>query len=125
MNAIKRALASALLVVMLAVSARSQEPPPSAEPEVRVQAEPEAQPTRIPRSHDPRLALTAAFLNIGYVPLRLAVVAVGAVLGGFTGFITFGDLAAAQAVWGLTNGPMVITPEMLDGTEHWQFSDYD
>ena len=77
------------------------------------------------RLHDPRLALTAAFLNIGYVPLRIAVVAVGAVLGGFTGFITFGDLAAAQAVWGLTNGPMVITPEMLAGTEHWQFSDYD
>jgi len=112
MTVVTRAVVACLLVVLLAVPAGAQE----------LTQEPGA-PARIERSHDPRLALTAAFLNIGYVPLRLAITAVGAVLGGFTGFITFGDLAAAQAVWGLTDGPMVITPEMLLGTEPCCFND--
>jgi len=103
----RRVLVAALLAALLASAARAQEPAP------------------IVRSRNPRLAVTAVILNVLFIPPRLAVTAVGAVLGGFTGFITFGDLEAAQAIWGLTDGSMVITPEMLEGTERFHWSAYD
>ena len=77
------------------------------------------------RTHNPRLVITAMLINIVYVPVRFALTGVGAVLGGFAGFITFGDRAAAESMWGLTDGSMVITPEMLEGTEQFHFSAYD
>ena len=107
MTMLKRAVGAGVLAVLLAGTAAAQEPAP------------------IVRSRNPRLAATAVLLNIGYIPIRLALTAVGAVLGGFTGFITFGDLEAAEAIWGLTDGSMVITPEMLEGTEAFHFSAYD
>jgi hypothetical protein len=100
-------LVVSLLLALLAGSARAQEPAP------------------IARTHNPGLALAALGINMVYIPVRLGLTAAGAVLGGLTGFMTFGDRAAAQAVWGLTDGSMVITPEMLEGTEPWHFSAYD
>jgi hypothetical protein len=64
-------------------------------------------------------------INILYVPVRLVVTIFGAFLGGFSGFITLGDLAAAESMWGLTDGSAVITPEMLEGTEEFRCSAYD
>jgi hypothetical protein len=83
------------------------------------------EPAAIVRSHNPRLAATAALLNIGYVPLRMMVTLVDGLLGGFVGFITFGDKSAADSIWALTSGPQVITPEMLEGTERWHMGAYD
>ena len=103
----RRAVAAALLTAVLAGAARAQEPAP------------------IVRSHNPGLAAAAAFIDIFFIPVRFAVTAVGGVLGGLTGFITFGDLAAAESIWGLTDGSMVVTPEMLEGTEPFHFSAYD
>ena len=107
MSIVRRVVAVAVLAAVLAGSAGAQEPAPVA------------------RTRDPRLAATAVILNIFYVPVRFTLTAVGAVLGGFTGFITLGDREAAQAIWGLTDGSMVITPEMLQGTEQFHFSAYD
>ena len=100
-------IALTVLAALLAGTAVAQEPAP------------------IVRSHDPRLAATAALLNIFYVPPRIALTALNAVFGAFTGFITFGDKAAADAIWGLTSGPQVITPDMLEGTERWHLGEYD
>lgn len=97
----------AALAVVLAGTARGEEPAP------------------IARTHSPGLAASAALLNIVYVPPRVALTAVNAFLGAFAGFITFGDKSAADAIWGLTNGPQVITPEMLEGTERWHLGEYD
>ena len=97
-----------LLVVLLASGAVAQEPA-----------------TKIQRSHNPRLVGTAVIINLVYVPVRLMLVAAGGFLGGFAGFITLGDLAAAESIWGLTDGSAVITPEMLEGTEEFHFSAYD
>ena len=107
MRVTSRIVIAGLLVALLSGGARAQD------------AEP------IQRSHSPGLAAASALINVVYVPVRLAVTAVGAVLGGFTGFITFGDKAAADAIWGLTDGSMVVTPEMLEGTERFHFSAYD
>ncbi len=107
MTVTSRTVATGLLVALLGAGARAQEAAP------------------IQRSHSPGLAAAATLINVVYVPVRFALTAVGAVLGGFTGFITFGDKAAAEAIWGLTDGSMVITPEMLEGTEEFHFSAYD
>jgi len=84
-----------------------------------------AQEHRIQRTRNPRLVGTAVMINLVYVPARLALIAVGGVLGGLAGFITLGDRAAAESIWGLTDGSAVITPEMLEGTEEFHFSAYD
>jgi len=107
MNWGRQTIAVTALVATLAATAVAQQPAP------------------IVRSHDPRLAASAALLNILYVPPRIALTAVTGFLGAFTGFITFGDLAAAESIWGLTSGPQVITPEMLEGTERWHLGEYD
>ena len=107
MTWVRQSIAVAALVAVLAGTAAAQEPAP------------------IVRIHDPRLAATAALLNILYVPPRIMLTAVTGFLGAFTGFITFGDLTAAESIWGLTSGPQVITPEMLAGTERWHLGEYD
>jgi hypothetical protein len=107
MTVIGRAIAAGLLAALLATAAAAQEP------------------AKIVRTHDPRLAITATLINTVYVPARIMWTAVGGFLGGFTGFITFGDLEAAQGIWGLFNGSQVVTPEMLEGTEKFHWSGYD
>lgn len=108
MRVCRGAVAVLLFAVVLATSAVAQEPG-----------------AKIQRSHNPRLVGTAVIVNMFYVPVRLMLVAVGGVLGGFAGFITLGDRAAAESIWGLTDGSAVITPEMLEGTEAFHFSAYD
>jgi hypothetical protein len=107
MTVFSRVIAVGLLVIVLGGVGQAQEPAP------------------IVRSHNPGLAAAALFINMVYIPVRLGLTAVGAVLGGLTGFMTFGDLEAAESMWALTDGSMVITPEMLEGTERWHFSGYD
>lgn len=107
MTVTSRTAVVGLLVALLGAGAGAQEAAP------------------IQRSHNPGLAAAVTLINVVYVPVRLALTAVGAVLGGFTGFITLGDKAAAEAIWGLTDSSMVITPEMLEGTERFHFSAYD
>jgi hypothetical protein len=107
MKLTRHAIVAAALAVLLGTAAVAQEQPP------------------IKRTHSPRLVGTAVLVNIVYVPFRLALFAVGAVLGGFTGWILMGDQAGAESMWGLTDGSAVITPEMLEGTEEYRFSAYD
>lgn len=107
MHRVRHILPALTLTLVLAGAAAAQEPAP------------------IARSRNPRLAATAALLNVLYVPPRVALTFVNAFLGAFTGFITFGDKEAAEAIWGLTSGPQVITPEMLEGTERWHLGEYD
>jgi hypothetical protein len=86
---------------------------------------PDEPPFEPPPPISPRLALTAALINVVYLPLRVALTGVTAVVGGLTGFMTGGNQEASDAVFGLTNGPQVITPAMLDGRERWHLGEYD
>jgi hypothetical protein len=107
MKLTRHAIVAVTLAALLCSAAAAQERPP------------------IKRSHNPRLVGTAVLVNIVYVPFRLVLFTVGAVLGGFTGFMLMGDEAGAESMWGLTDGSAVITPEMLEGTEEYRFSAYD
>jgi len=104
MNIGRQTAAALLLAALLGTPAAAQEPTP------------------VVRTHNPGYAATAALLNIGYIPLRFAVTAVGGVLGGFTGFITMGDHTAADGIWAFFDGSQVITPEMLQGTEEFRWT---
>jgi hypothetical protein len=107
MKRTRRTVMAAMLAMLLGTAALAQESP------------------RIQRSHNPRLVGTAVLINIVYVPFRMVLFAAGGVLGGLTGLITLGDVAAAESMWGLTDGSAVVTPEMLEGTEEFHFSAYD
>jgi hypothetical protein len=123
MKICRGAVAILLLVGVLATSSVAEEAR-WAEDHAQAPVELGDRPRYIPR-YSPRLAGTAMIVNTVYVPLRLALVAVGGVLGGFAGFITLGSLGAAESIWGLTDGSAVITPAMLEGTEEFHFSAYD
>jgi len=107
MSVTRKGVVAALLATLLATAAVAQEPAP------------------VVRTHSPGLAATAALINLVYVPTRMMLIAAGGFLGGFTGFITFGDKAAAEGIWGLFDGSAVVTPEMLDGAEKFHWSAYD
>jgi len=68
------------------------------------------------------LAVSAAFLNLIYVPTKMVVAIGGALLGGFVGWATGGDTRAAYGVWvPAASGTYVLTPDTLDGTKPLQF----
>lgn len=73
------------------------------------------------RAPDPGTSLLAALSNIIYFPLRFTITVVTAEVGGFTGWMTGGDAAAAQAVWQSTDGQAYITPELIEGRERLRF----
>jgi hypothetical protein len=75
------------------------------------------EPYQQEREPSPGLALTAAFANVVFFPVRLGVTVFGGVLGGFTGFMTAGNEEAADDVWGLFEGQNILTPEILSGKE--------
>jgi hypothetical protein len=75
------------------------------------------------RNPDPGTALSAATLNVLFVPVRVGVTAVGAVLGGATGWLTAGNREAARSVWYVFDGPQVLQPEMLYGREAVEIGD--
>lgn len=66
----------------------------------------------------------AITINLVYVPVRFVFTVVGAALGGMEGILSAGNESAADKIWGLTDGPQVITPAMLEGRERWTFSRY-
>ena len=69
------------------------------------------------REPDPGAALSAVVWNIVYFPVRFVGFIIGAELGGVTGFMTAGNLQAAQDVWGMFDGQGVISPEIVRGEE--------
>ena len=75
------------------------------------------------RAHrpEPGEAIGAAFINVVFLPFRLAATTAVAVLGGFTGFMTGGDRRAAWDVFNLAGGDQIITPGMLNGRERFRF----
>jgi hypothetical protein len=107
MSIIGRSLAVGVLVALLGSGAVAQESAP------------------IARTHDPVLATCAAMIDVVYLPFRIATTLVGGVLGGFVGFITLGDRAAAESIWALSDGSQIVTPEMLEGVEPFHWTGYD
>ncbi len=77
------------------------------------------------REPHPGAALLAAFANTVFTPVRVAVTAVGAELGGVTGLLTAGNENAANDVWGLFGGQNVLQPEVLRGKEPLRFGAYE
>ncbi len=84
----------------------------------------EDDPSRVPHDRQPRAAITAALMNVVFLPVRLMTTFMGAELAGVTGLLTGGNVRAADDVFDLVNGSQVITPEMLDGKEHFHLSAY-
>ena len=71
------------------------------------------------REPHPGAAALAAVSNIVFMPVRVAMAAVGGGLGGLTGWLTAGNINAARDIWGLPpfDGQMYLQPEMLYGEE--------
>jgi hypothetical protein len=70
-------------------------------------------------------SLLAGLSNVVYFPLRFTITVATAEVGGFAGWLTGGDRAAAHAVCQSTDGPAYIRPEVIEGRErlrfgHWQ-----
>jgi hypothetical protein len=107
MRYFRRGLAAVGLVALLAGAAPAQMEAPVA------------------REPHPGAALLAAFANIVFTPVRVAVTAVGAELGGVTGLLTAGNEKAANDVWGLFRGQNVLQPEVLQGREPLRFGTYE
>ena len=72
---------------------------------------------------DPGTALLTATLNTIFIPVRVGATAVGAGLGGLTGWLTAGNHEAARSVWYVFDGPQVLQPQMLYGREAVGFGD--
>jgi hypothetical protein len=128
MTVVHRALAATLLtVVCLRGPALAGAPnyEPSDVPPEALQEYVQSVETQGPHHPSPRLVGSAVLINLVYVPVRLAVTAVVAVLGGLTGMLTFGDQPSAQSIFALADGPQVITPAMLEGTERWHVGAHD
>lgn len=70
-----------------------------------------------PHTPHPGSAALAAAANVVFVPVRLAVTAVGGLVGGMTGWLTAGNQRAAQDIWNLTDGQGFLQPQMLYGEE--------
>ena len=77
------------------------------------------------REPDPRVGLSAAFINLFYVPVRFPATVVGAVVEGATGWLTAGNQHAADDAFGLFDGTQVITPEIIEYRERFRFNGYD
>jgi len=64
------------------------------------------------------MSVGAAAASIVYFPVKFAVGVVGALLGGFGGFVTGGNERTAEGVWRpLTGGTYFITPDVLEGQQ--------
>ena len=67
------------------------------------------------------ISLAAALMNVVYFPVRLAITAVTGEVGGLTGWLTGGDVPAAQSIWSATDGQPYIKPAILEGRERLRF----
>ncbi len=77
------------------------------------------------RTPQPRAAITAALMNVLFLPVRIPVTVIGAHVAGLTGFLTGGNRHAADDVFGLVDGTQVVTPRMLEERRGFRFSSYD
>ena len=79
------------------------------------------------RAPQPGAAALAAVGNIVFAPIRFAVMAVGAELGGMVGWLTAGNETAARDIWQLPpfDGQAFLQPEMLDGEQPLDFGAYE
>jgi hypothetical protein len=110
MRQAKRAMAAALMVILLAGAARAQN---------------HQDPNDEGHERDPGAAVGAALINIVYMPLRIVTTFLGAEFAGFVGFMTGGDVRAANDTFDLVNGSQIVTPDMLDGKEPFHVNGYD
>jgi hypothetical protein len=112
--------ASGALLLLLAVVVAT---PVWAAEQMLAGEEPAAQMTETPAglTPDAGASLLAALTNIVYFPLRLTITLATAEVGGFTGWLTGGNEAAARAVWQSTDGQAMITPEVIEGREPLRF----
>lgn len=107
MMALQRLVTTVALVALLAASAGA---------EMTVPAE---------RQSLPGAAAVAMFSNLVYVPIRFAVTVVSAELGGLTGFLTGGNKANAEDIWGVFDGQAILTRPMVQGEEPVRFGRYE
>ncbi len=77
------------------------------------------------REPRPGASALAAAGNIIFMPLRVVVTAIGAELGGLTGFLTAGNTYAAKDIWGLVDGQQYLQPDMMYGEEPVEFGHYE
>ena len=66
-------------------------------------------------------SLLAATTNLVYVPIRFAVTASAAELGGLTSWLTGGNPQAGEGVSGVMGGSVLIEPAMIEGREPFRF----
>ncbi|MGE0683002.1 MAG: hypothetical protein AB7P69_19130 [Candidatus Binatia bacterium] len=60
--------------------------------------------------------IISPILSVLYFPLKFSVGAVGAVVGGVSGWMTGGNIRAAEGIWRpMTGGTYFITPQVMDG----------
>ncbi|MFN8642529.1 MAG: hypothetical protein U0802_13075 [Candidatus Binatia bacterium] len=108
----RRIAATAVLAILLANGARAVEPVPASASE----------PARTP---NPRAAISAALLNLVYLPVRLPLTVLGAAFAGMTGWLTFGGVHAADDVFGLVDGTQVIDEHVIEGREPFCIGRWD
>jgi hypothetical protein len=82
-------------------------------------------PSVAPHDRHPGVAISAALLNVLYMPLRIVTTFIGAEFAGIVGLLTGGNVHAADDTFDLVNGSQVITPKMLEGKEAFHVSAYD
>jgi len=74
-------------------------------------------PSEADRPQRPGVAVGTAVLNLVYVPVRLAVSAVGLTASSLTGWLTAGNQNAADDTWNVFRGQAFLTPSILEGKE--------
>jgi len=78
------------------------------------------------RAPHPGASALAATCNIVFMPVRVAVAAIGAELGGIAGWLTAGNEYAAEDIWQLPpfDGDMYLQPAMMYGQDTVDFGAY-
>lgn len=84
----------------------------------QMQQQPAKQEQSRPLGPEFAKGVISPILSVLYFPLKFSVGAVGAVAGSVSGWMTGGNIRAAEGVWRpTTGGTYFITPQVIDG-EH-------
>ena len=79
------------------------------------QAQPAPQAQRRPLASEFAKGVISPLLSVLYFPLKFSVGTAGAVLGGVSGWLTGGNIRAAEGIWRpMTGGTYFITPQVID-----------
>jgi len=79
------------------------------------QAQPAPQAQSGPLASEFAKGVISPLLSVLYFPLKFSVGTAGAVLGGVSGWLTGGNIRAAEGIWRpLTGGTYFITPQVMD-----------